>query len=265
MKIQAQPVTMDDLMAYVDGQLDAEKRQQVEVAISINTQLAAHVAEMRAQRQALRNQFDPVLNESVPPRLMTGKRSSALAAWSKAASVVAWIAVGAITGSAITAYYPAYLSAKLTASRDAVELPHFVHQAEIAHLAYTPEVRHPVEVYSDQEQQLVTWLSKRLGRDVKAPNLAKAGFRLVGGRLLPGEMNKLAAQFMYENAAGQRMTLYLRGMAKPTPETAFRFAKRDGVGILYWVDHDWGYALSSDLPQAALTSVATSVYQQLIG
>ena len=104
MKIQAQPVTLDDLMAYVDGQLDAEKRQQIELAISMDTQLAAHVAEMRAQRQALRNQFDPVLNEPVPPRLLAGKRSSALAAWSKAASVVAWVAVAAITGSAIPTY-----------------------------------------------------------------------------------------------------------------------------------------------------------------
>jgi anti-sigma factor RsiW len=144
-------------------------------------------------------------------------------------------------------------------------LPHFVHQAAVAHIAFVPDVRRPVEIYSAQEQQLVTWLSKRLGRQLKVPNLSGTGFSLVGGRLLPGEVNKPAAQFMYENPAGQRITLYLRNMAQPTPETAFRFAEQDGIATFYWVDMDWGYALSGNLPRATLLNVANSVYQQLGG
>ena len=264
MKIHAQPVTLDDLMAYVDGQLESERRQQVEAAILADHHLAASVAEMRAQRQTLRTHYGPVLNETIPSRLLPAGHSGHMN-WAKAAGVVLWVALGAITGSAITAYYPGQVSSRLTAAREEVDLPRFVHQAAVAHLAYAPDVRHPVEIYSDQQQQLLTWLSKRLGRQIKAPNLANAGFRLIGGRLLPGEMNKAAALFMYENAAGQRMTLYLRGMAQPTPETAFQVTERGGIATYYWVDRDWGYALSSDLPQATLKTVASSVYQQLIG
>lgn len=264
MKKDTQSVTLDDLMAYVDGQLDAVRRQQVDAVLMTDERMVARVTEMREQRQALHVQFDPVLNEAIPPHLMR-RRYSGFAAWAKVASVLAWVAVGAATGSMITAYYPAQISARLVADRDEVDLPHFVHQAAVAHMAYASDVRHPVEIYSNQEQHLLTWLSKRLGRQIKAPNLANTGFRLIGGRLLPGEMNRSAAQFMYENAAGQRVTLYLRGMAQPTPETAFRVAERGGIATFYWVDHNWGYALSGDLPQPALKKVVSAVYQQLIG
>ena len=76
-----------------------------------------------------------------------------------------------------------------------------------AHRLYSVEVRHPVEVAADDEAHMSTWLSRRLGKSIKPPPLAGAGFRLVGGRLLPAD-GKPAAQFMYENAAGQRLTLY---------------------------------------------------------
>lgn len=264
MKIHKQPITLDDLMAYVDGQLESERHQQVEAAIMGDKNLAEIVNEMREHRQTLHAHFDPILNETIPSRLLHAGYSNYVN-WAKFAGVVLWVVLGAVTGSAITLYYPGQLSSRYAVAREEVDLPRFVHQAAVAHMAYAPEVRHPVEIYSDQQPQLLSWLSKRLGRDIKAPNLASAGFRLIGGRLLPGEMNKAAALFMYENASGQRISLYLRGMAQPTPETAFRVTERAGIATYYWVDRDWGYALSSDLPQETLKIVASSVYQQLIG
>ncbi len=264
MKIHAQAITLDDLMAYVDGQLDSTRHQQVGAAIMADKQLAAIVDEMREQHRALHAHFDSVVNETIPSRLLLAGQIG-YGNWAKVAGVMFWVMLGALAGSAITVYYPDQLSTGYTAVREEVDLPRFVHQATVAHMAYAPEVRHPVEIYSAQQPQLLSWLSKRLGRDIKAPNLASTGFRLIGGRLLPGEMNKAAAMFMYENASGQRISLYLRGMAQPTPETAFRVTERAGIATYYWVDHDWGYALSSDLPQKTLKTVASSVYQQLTG
>jgi anti-sigma factor RsiW len=70
-------------------------------------------------------------------------------------------------------------------------------------------------------------LSKRLGRQLVVPDLAVAGFRLMGGRLLPAEDGP-AAQFMYENANRDRLTLYLR--AGVGDETAFQQTSPDGAG-----------------------------------
>ncbi|MEO6147269.1 MAG: anti-sigma factor [Sulfuriferula sp.] len=267
MKAHAQPVTLDDLMAYVDGQLDTQRCRQIEALVASDPQIAERVAEMRAQRQALRTHYDPVLNEPIPLRLLASHRYSN-ASSIKMASIAASVLIGLALGSAGTWQYLSHTAGSagnIALNGSGMDLPRFVHQAAVAHIAFVPDVRRPVEIYSAQEQQLVTWLSKRLGRQLKVPNLASTGFSLVGGRLLPGEVNKPAAQFMYENPAGQRITLYLRNMAQPTPETAFRFAEQDGIATFYWVDMDWGYALSGNLPRATLLNVANSVYQQLGG
>ncbi len=86
--------------------------------------------------------------------------------------------------------------------------PRFVERADIAYALFAPEQRHAVEVGASQQDHLVTWLSKRLNRSVTIPSLSEYGFQLVGGRLLPGEEGP-AAQFMYQNAAGERLTLYM--------------------------------------------------------
>jgi anti-sigma factor RsiW len=135
-------------------------------------------------------------------------------------------------------------------------------QAAIAHVVYAPEVRHPVEVTADQESHLVAWLSKRLGGDVKAPHLAAAGFDLVGGRLLPGDQGPVA-QFMYQDGRGQRLTLYVRSDARENKETAFRYAQEGKVGVFYWLDGQFGYALSGEIGKEDLLGVANVVYQQL--
>jgi anti-sigma factor RsiW len=142
----------------------------------------------------------------------------------------------------------------------------FAHQATAAYVVYVPEVRHPVEVDAAQQQHLVQWLSKRLNRPLKVPNLASSGYELVGGRLLPGD-NGARAQFMYQNTNGERVTLYVGAIegaaAKGINETAFRFTTEGGVSSFYWVDQGFGYALSGKLPRASLLVLADSVYKQL--
>jgi anti-sigma factor RsiW len=94
------------------------------------------------------------------------------------------------------------------------------------------------------------------------PHLAATGYELVGGRLLPGADGP-AAQFMYQDAHGQRLTLYVRTDKADNQETAFRYAREENVGVFYWIDGPFGYALSGDLEKTELLKVAQVVYQQL--
>ena len=48
------------------------------------------------------------------------------------------------------------------------------------------EVRHPVEVPGSERAHMTQWLSKRLGSELRVPDLQSIGLKLVGGRLLPG-------------------------------------------------------------------------------
>jgi anti-sigma factor RsiW len=142
----------------------------------------------------------------------------------------------------------------------------FVHQATAAFAVYTPEVRHPVEVDAAQQQHLVQWLSKRLNRPLKLPTLAPSGYELVGGRLLPGD-DGARAQFMYQNANGERVTLYVGAVegaaGKGMGETAFRFSNEGSVASFYWVENGFGYALSGKLPRQGLLVLAEAVYRQI--
>ena len=128
-----------------------------------------------------------------------------------------------------------------------------------------------MEVGADQQAHLVAWLSKRLGARVRAPTLEAAGLSLMGGRLLPGVGDPATgpepapvAQFMYQGTRGQRVTLYVRTEVHGHSETAFRFAREGSVRVFYWIDRNFGYALSSgDLDRAQLQRVADLVYRQL--
>ena len=62
---------------------------------------------------------------------------------------------------------------------------HFAQQAAVAHAVFQPEVRHPVEVTAAQQEHLVQWLSKRLGRPLKVPVLSAQGYELSADACCP--------------------------------------------------------------------------------
>lgn len=243
-------ITETDLHAYADGQLDDARRVQVEAHLAHDVAAADDVRIWREQNQALRALYNPVLNEPLPQRLLALRAprrrwpSYALAA----GTMCLGFALGWMTHSHRTDPFV-----------EAAALPR---RAAVAYAVYAPEVRHPVEVGAEQQDHLVKWLSKRLGSELKVPVLAQQGFELVGGRLLPGGKGPVA-QLMYQDARGQRITLYVSHREAEPRDTAFRFSQEDKVAVFYWIDGKLGYALSGEMDRAKLLSVATVVYRQL--
>jgi len=137
-----------------------------------------------------------------------------------------------------------------------------INQAFTAHVVYSPEIRHPVEVDASEEKHLVTWLAKRLKAPIHAPNLHTLGFELLGGRLLAAE-GKPAAQFMYQDNAGNRLTLFIRKNPDARHDTAFRFARQENINAFYWIDDGLGYALIGELDKPTISKAAHLVYKQL--
>jgi anti-sigma factor RsiW len=217
-----------------------------------------------AQRDALRRAFPaPAIDTTPAPLFSAAKRAQELRdtsmQWTRWAGVAAMVLLAFGMGWFANIEYQARL-----APSAAVQ---FARQASVAYVVYQPEVRHPVEVTADQQQHLVQWLSKRLGHKLKVPDLSAQGYQLLGGRLLPGD-NGARAQFMYQDASGKRLTLYL-GAVKDgggkvnTKETAFRFFEEGGVPAFYWVDQGFGCALSGPLPRGTLLELARIAYEQL--
>jgi len=137
----------------------------------------------------------------------------------------------------------------------------FVRQAVSAHVVYVGERRHAVEIWAKEKKHLVKWLSKRLKHQVKAPHLADAGFRLVGGRLIAGG-GAPAAQYMYQDKDKRRVTLYTR-RTRDDGDPTFLFEGRDGISAFYWTGGALAFALLGEMKRMELLALAETVSKQL--
>lgn len=252
MSKQADKLPEDDLHAYVDNRLDAIRRAEVDAWLASNPADAARVASYRQQNDMMQALFNPVLNEPIPMQMYPQARRRNWAQPLRYAAMVSAMVISGVLGWSLHGVEKTKQPPMLA----------MVKQAALAHVVYTPEVQHPVEVTQAQEAHLIKWLSKRLGSDVKPPHLSDAGYELMGGRLLPGNQGP-AAQFMYQDARGQRLTLYLSNKPADKGEAAFRYAQEGKVSVFYWIDGDKSYALSGEIEKSDLLRVANVVYQDL--
>ena len=69
-------ISDEQLMAYVDGELDANARARIEAALASDAELARRVARQQRLREKLRAAFDEVLREPVPDRLLAAARNA---------------------------------------------------------------------------------------------------------------------------------------------------------------------------------------------
>jgi len=243
-------ISENDLHAYADGQLDEARRLRVQAHLAHDAEAAESVRAWREQNQALRALYNPILNEPVPQRLLAARAQKSR-----------WPYYALAAGAMGLSFGLGWMARSQQAERF-VDTATLAHRAAVAYAVYAPEVRHPVEVGAEQQDHLVKWLSKRLGHELKVPLLTPQGFDLVGGRLLPGGKGPVA-QFMYQDAKGQRLTLYVSRRDAEPRDTAFRFSQEDKVAVFYWIDGKLGYALSAEMDRARLLEVATVVYRQL--
>ncbi|OWY12883.1 hypothetical protein B6V73_18050 [Thioclava sp. JM3] len=230
----------EDLVAYVDDALTPDRRSQVEAYLNDTPDAARRVeADMAIARDLGRAFAGLVSDQPMGALPANDPRRHMPFAW--AASVAMALIVGGAAGWVLrpdTAPQPT---------------PGLVAEAFAAHRTFVVEVAHPVEVGADNKGHLATWLTNRLGRPFVIPDLRVAGLSLVGGRLLPSPTEP-AAQLMYEDGNGQRLTLYLRRGSDNDP--SFRFAETATEQAFYWSDTEFAYALTGALPRARLLDIA---------
>lgn len=257
---QVPPASEDDLMAYIDGQLPADRRQAVETFLEQNPAIRARVSTDNAIRDDLRRRLNPIMEQPIPDRLkvdaiLRGLRETRLRRIRTVAACFALLFAGGAVGWGARDLLPPKLASGQQASMAAT-----IADAVAAHRVFVVETAHPVEVGAAQEPHLVQWLSRRVGHRLAVPDLAKQGYVLMGGRLLPAG-NEAAAQFMYENGSGGRLTVYVR--ASTGDDTRFRFAATQGVSAFSWIDQGLGFAIVGAIERPKLLDLADSVYEQL--
>jgi anti-sigma factor RsiW len=270
------PVTEAELQAFVDRELTPERHRDVEAYLAHRPEEARRVASYRSQKLEIRALFDPVMDEPLPERVRSAAKRPRTPWYLQ--RLAAGIAITVVSGSAGwglragigTELMPTTVAQGPSDAVTVVSATGFARRAAVTHAVYSPDQRRPVEVDAAHEDQLVAWLSKRMGAPMKPPHLQTLGYALDGGRLLPGDKAPVA-QFMYHDPSGTKLTLYVSNevpaasaaKGATNTETAFRFAQEGQVNVFYWVNGPFGYAISSDADKSELARVSTEVYRQL--
>jgi len=237
-----------DLHAYADGELDAQRRLEVESWLASDPDAAGRLRDYRLIQARLHDRFDAVLTESVEAPSLAGRLRRGRPG--RAAMVAALMLVSVLAGW--------LLRGTLQVSPSRLVLADLVQPATFAHQVYSTDMLYPVEIPAREQASLNLWLSQRMHTSLQAPDLSHENLRLIGGRLLPST-NRMAAQFMYEDARGNRLTVYVRRIADPGSASEFQYREQGDLHVFYWVDGEMGYAVIGTQPASRLVTVASAV------
>lgn len=255
------PVSEADLHAYVDGFLDADGQDRVEQFLAQNPEKASEIADWQTDSASLRQAFAAHAQPRDSDHQMIARAAGSTRRsghHGARAAIAATIALVFAAGAAVGHYGPPLWNPQPVELTYSEILPR---ESQNAFLVYAGEVRHPVEVFADEEKHLAIWLGKRLAiENLKVPDLNPLGFKLVGGRLLPVD-GRPGAMFMYEDATGQRITVIV-GRNAENRTTSFRFASADRLETFYWIDGDLGYAVTGEISRDLLRRIAEECYRQ---
>lgn len=230
---------------YVDGEMTRDEVMAFERRMEDEPALAAAVDEVMRGDAVLRSALPELSDVSqILERAEAAVRPSV--PWRQLATAVVLVAVGFGSG--------------LMTGRSTTPMPMgdaILQSASAAHELYAVEVVHPVEVTAGERDHLKGWLSNRLGSEVRIPDLTAKGLSLVGGRLLPFEQGA-AAQFMYEDGQGTRVTLYLTPTADGA-NSSLRYGDTETLTMVHWQGGTWHYALVGPYDKDRMTEIAQSV------
>jgi anti-sigma factor RsiW len=243
------------LHAYVDGELSADQRAEVETLMARDPEAARKVAGWKRQRELLKTEFDGVLGEPVPQQLAAALRERAapsrVSPWLAMAAAVLLLLFGGLGG---------WFLRGETAPTAMADLGQ---QALEAHTVYAVEIRHPVEVPGSDKSHLQAWLSKRVGTAFTVPDLTEQGYALLGGRLLSGDEGP-AAMLMYEDQEGQRVSVVLAAPGTDM-ETALKVQQQGKLIACTWQDGKLAVAVAGEMARDPMLVLAKAVYDKLEG
>jgi anti-sigma factor RsiW len=249
------PITEDDLHAYVDHVLEPERQAEVAAYLGAHPDVAKRVAAFTDQRQLLRSALGPIAEEPLPAELNLSRiieqraRGRFPVRWAMAAMLL--LSIGGLGGWSV---------------RGALQVPPsglvaLGQEAAVSYGVYVPDRVRPVEVRAFESAQLLQWVSERLHRPVKVPDLTTSGYRLMGGRLVATSHGP-AAMFMYDDDRGSRIVVLTRPMSRADQNAPMTPQSHDDVAGFAWADDGMGYSLIGRATPESLRPIANEVRRQ---
>jgi anti-sigma factor RsiW len=283
----------DRLVAYLDAEVDASARRQIEAWLDSDPAARDQLAALAQSAALVRAAFDEVMHEPLPDRLIaaargervsaepsakivplrrgqgTGSARAARSWWlglPLAASLFGLLLGGAVAYLSVTKLLPGAIGAKQPAvemaAADNLWLDNAVGYFKLA--ASTGDGALVDVPATGDAREAWQKISQSLPQEVRWPelNLKPWGLNFRGARLVVAD-GRPAAQLMYttDNKAIGPLTLII-GSSKESdaPPT---LARRQDVNLLYWRHQGRAYALVGQTDVGYLWGIANDVAWQL--
>jgi anti-sigma factor RsiW len=257
--MNSRPITEDDLNAFVDQRLDPGRESDVSLYLQAHPEVAKRVEGYTRQRNQLRSLLLPIADEPVPAGLNVTNRAElqerpSRPQWWAAAAAIVLIFFGGAGGWALRGMSDPPLRGLASLAQEAAD----------NYAVYSPDHLHPVELRAVASNELVDWVSQRLGRRVEVPNLEASGYRFMGGRVVATPHGP-AALFMYDNDHGVRLVMLTRSMTVDQ-EAPMRPLSHGKISGFSWAAKGIGYSLVGPADsQTLLHPIADEVRRQIGG
>ena len=256
-----------DLNAFVDGRIEPGRAAALSESLASDPQARARIDSWKRQNESLRTMFASVLFEPVPVRLLAGSVGAtrpARAGTEEADRPAASRMTGAVTTISVGAALVGFVLGALASlgtddfglsgrnAPDAARPPRdqmatgrsLADRAIESHRTFLSDAIRPVEMTAGEEPRLLRWLQHKVAPPIRIPDLARHGWSLVGGRVLPGPRGPEA--FLVYGNGPDRMGLTVSRMPVPQAARVTAVDGPDAIGAATWGDDIFGYALTSD-------------------
>ena len=230
------PPSERDLHAYIDHQLGEDDRRLMETFLAGNPAVAAQVRAWQQDAQQLRAALGGALQQPANPALDPAlirqrlKRQSRRYLASAAVLLIA-VSIGGFSG------WKAREMTILSAAQP-------MGDAMQAYRLFAQQGMLPADYQVGSDGDMQAWLDRYFTQANRLPDLSRAGFSPVSGRLLSTEQGP-AAMVVYEDRGGNKISFYLR---PPGPRNFMlpRGSRTDGeLQAEYWSGGGYNYAMVS--------------------
>lgn len=285
-----QKLADDRLVAYLDGEIDAAERHEVESGLATDPDAAERLARFAHSAQLLRQAFDETIHEPVPERLLAAarggkigsmapvaamprrRRAAPRGAWSwrrwPVALPIAASLCGLILGGGASYFGVGELGgAPLAPGQPALE-------AAAANNVWLDNAAGYFKLYvsagdsalgampAGDPNAALQRISQALPHEVRLPDLKPWGLTFRGARLVVVE-GRPAAQLVYTSSNKAIGPLALIIGSSRQPDIPPTFDRRQNVNLLYWRHQGRAYALVGEADIGYLWGIGNDVAWQL--
>jgi anti-sigma factor RsiW len=251
------PINEDDLQAFVDGALDAERHQDVALFLETNKDVAKRVSAYQQGSTALRSVLAPIAAEPIPSRLNLAniidkqRPTHKIRIAPMVAAAVVLLAIGASGGWLLKGY-------SMPPTEGVAAL---AQEASASYSAFAADRLRPVEVRADGSDDLKNLVSVTIGGSAIIPDLSKAGYRLMGGRVVPTPHGS-GLMLMYDDDKGNRLVMLTRRMQVDQDKPMVASDQHDIRGWS-WARNGLGYSLVGAIGSEHLHTIADEIRSQI--